>query len=108
LHSGIHQKSQVIRGAQDWFDTLFVRTGIQKSIWHFIPSEAERQGSMGFEDVGRDNLFPFVAERIRVLWDSLYAILGMVYILLLSLTLPFPIPIPIPIPPQAIPIVLAG
>jgi len=140
--------------AQDWFDRLFVRTGIQDSVWHyFIPTEAERQGSMGFEDVGRDNLFPFMAERLHVLWDSvyqmlrrfllivawwpyllataipfsidgmvkrkikqsnfayssplvhrysLYAILGLIYILLLSLTLPFPIP------PQAIPLVLAG
>jgi hypothetical protein len=147
---GAAKDREIRRDAQDWFDKLFARTGIQDSVWHyFIPTEAERQGSMGFEDVGRDNLFPFMAGRLQVLWDSvyqmlrrflliiawwpyllaavlpfavdgmvqrkikqsnfayssplvhrysLYAILGLIYILLLSLTLPFPIP------PQAIPI----
>jgi len=151
---GATKDGEIRRDAQDWFDTLCVRTGIQGSVWHyFIPTEAERQGSMGFEEVGRDNLFPFMAERLQVLWDSvyqtlrrflgiiawwpfllaaalpfsidgmvqrkikqsnfayssplvhrysLYAILGMIYILLLSLTLPFPIP------PQAIPFVLTA
>lgn len=149
---GATKDREIRRETQDWFDRLFVRTGIQDSVWHyFIPTETERQGSMGFEDVGRDNLFPFMAERLRVLWDSvyqmlrrflliiawwpyllaavlpfsidgmvqrrikqsnfayssplvhrysLYAILGMIYILLLSLTLPFPIP------PQVIPLAL--
>jgi hypothetical protein len=73
---GATKDREIRRDAQDWFDTLFVRTGIQDSVWHyFIPTEAERQGSMGFEEVGRDNLFPFIAERLHVLWDSLYQML---------------------------------
>jgi hypothetical protein len=151
---GKEKDAEVQRAAKDWFQTLFVRTGIQDSIWHyFIPTEAERLGSTGFEDVGRDHLFPFIAARLQVLWDSvyqtmrrfflllswwpfllaaiapfavdglaqrkikqsnfdyssplahrysLYAILGMFYVLLIGLTLPFPIP------PQAVPIAWIG
>ncbi|HVP12884.1 MAG TPA: hypothetical protein VMV94_17050, partial [Phycisphaerae bacterium] len=42
---GATKDREIRRDAQDWFDTLFVRTGIQDSVWHyFIPTEAERQG----------------------------------------------------------------
>jgi len=73
---GTTKDNEIRREASQWFDTLFVRTGIRESVWHyFIPTEAERQGSMGFEAVGRDDLFPFIAGRLRVLWDSVYQML---------------------------------
>ena len=71
------------RVAQNWFEALFVRTGVQVGVWHyFIPNESERLGSIGFEEIGRDNLFPFIAGRLRVLWDSVYQTLRRLFLLL--------------------------
>ncbi len=70
---GEAKDAEIRRTARNWFDRLFVRTGAQESVYrYFIPSEQERQSSIGFQDVGRDNLFPFIAGRIQVLWDSVY------------------------------------
>lgn len=147
---GEAKDAELRRTAQNWFDRLFVRTGARESVYrYFIPSEKERQSSVGFQDVGRDNLFPFIAGRIQVIWDSVYqtlrrfvlllawwpfllaavvpfavdglarrrikqsnfdyssplahryslfAIFGILYLLLVGLTFPFPVP------PQVMPI----
>ncbi|WP_445368744.1 DUF4400 domain-containing protein [Methylomonas sp. BW4-1] len=39
---------------------------------YFIPTERERQMSKCFEDVGRNDLFPFIESRLNVLWDTIF------------------------------------
>jgi hypothetical protein len=80
---GEAKDAELRRAAQNWFDRLFVRTGARESVYrYFIPSEQERQGSVGFQDVGRENLFPFIAGRIQVIWDSVYQTLRRFFLLL--------------------------
>ena len=70
---GKEKDAEVRNTAKRWFDRLFVKTGAKETVYrYFIPSEQERQHSLGFENVGRDSLFPFIAERIRVIWDGIY------------------------------------
>jgi hypothetical protein len=47
-----------------------------------IPSEQERQHSLGFENVGRDSLFPFIAERIQVIWDGIFQAMRRFFLML--------------------------
>ncbi|OQW67935.1 MAG: hypothetical protein BVN35_20055 [Proteobacteria bacterium ST_bin11] len=70
---GVNKELEIRYTAQEWFDDLFVRTGIRQSVYrYFIPTERERQMSKGFEDVGRHDLFPFIQSRLDVLWDTVY------------------------------------
>lgn len=70
---GVEKESEIRQTAQQWFDQLFVQTGIRDSVYrYFIPTERERQMSKGFEDVGRHDLFPFIQSRLDVLWDTVY------------------------------------
>ena len=70
---GAAKESQISKTAQRWFDRLFVTTGIRDSVFrYFIPTERERQMSKGFEDVGRNDLFPFIESRLNVLWDTIF------------------------------------
>jgi Domain of unknown function (DUF4400) len=70
---GADKESQISHTAQRWFDRLFVSTGIRESVFrYFIPTERERQMSKGFEDVGRNDLFPFIESRLNVLWDTIF------------------------------------
>lgn len=93
---GEAKDAEIRRTAQSWFDRLFVRTGARESVYrYFIPSEQERRSSVGFQDVGRDNLFPFIAGRIQVIWDSVYQTLKRFFLLvawwpfLLAAVVPF-------------------
>ena len=80
---GEAKDAELRRTAQNWFNQLFVRTGARETVYrYFIPSEQERQGSVGFQDVGRENLFPFIAGRIQVLWDSVHQTLRRFFLLL--------------------------
>ncbi|WP_026608629.1 DUF4400 domain-containing protein [Methylocaldum szegediense] len=70
---GPEKAAELQRTAMDKFDALFVRTGIRESVYaYFIPTEAERQRSKGFEDLGRYDLFPFLESRLNVLFESLF------------------------------------
>ncbi|MCK9608795.1 MAG: DUF4400 domain-containing protein [Methylomonas sp.] len=70
---GADKESQISHTAQRWFDRLFVTTGIRESVFrYFIPTERERQMSRGFEDLGRNDLFPFIESRLNVLWDTIF------------------------------------
>ncbi|NJA06457.1 DUF4400 domain-containing protein [Methylococcaceae bacterium WWC4] len=70
---GAEKESQISYTAQRWFDRLFVTTGIRDTVFrYFIPTERERQMSKGFEDVGRNDLFPFIESRLNVLWDTIF------------------------------------
>ena len=70
---GVEKESEIRHTAQHWFDQLFVHTGMRESVYsYFIPTERERQMSKGFEDVGRNDLFPFIQSRLDVLWDTVY------------------------------------
>jgi hypothetical protein len=70
---GVEKESEIRQTAQQWFDQLFVRTGMRVCVYrYFIPTEHERQMSKGFEDVGRHDLFPFIQSRLDVLWDTVY------------------------------------
>ena len=70
---GADKESQISHTAQRWFDRLFVTTGTRDSVFrYFIPTERERQMSKGFEDVGRNDLFPFIESRLNVLWDTIF------------------------------------
>lgn len=70
---GAKKDAEIRQTSQHWFDGLFVQTGIRDSVYHyFIPTERERQMSKGFEDVGRNSLFPFIESRLNVLWDTVY------------------------------------
>ena len=70
---GVEKEAEIRHTAQHWFDQLFVQTGMRESVYHyFIPTERERQMSKGFEDVGRNDLFPFIQSRLDVLWDTVY------------------------------------
>lgn len=70
---GARKEAEIRQTSGEWFDRLFVRTGIRESVYrYFIPTEQERQMSKGFEDVGRHDLFPFIESRLNVLWDTLY------------------------------------
>ena len=72
-YMGAQKDAEIRQISQNWFDRLFVKTGIRESIYrYFIPTERERQLSKGFEDVGRDDLFPFIQSRLDVLMDTLY------------------------------------
>jgi hypothetical protein len=80
---GAAKDAEIRRRADRAFENLFVRTGIRETVRHyFIPTEAERLGSRGFEDVGRDGFFPFLAGRLQVLWESVYQTLRRFYRLL--------------------------
>ncbi|WP_029151651.1 DUF4400 domain-containing protein [Methylovulum miyakonense] len=70
---GVEKEAEIRQTSQQWFDRLFVNTGIRESVYrYFIPTERERQLSKGFEDVGRHDLFPFIQSRLDVLWDTVY------------------------------------
>ena len=70
---GVEKEAEIRHTAQHWFDQLFVQTGMRESIYsYFIPTERERKMSKGFEDVGRNDLFPFIQSRLDVLWDTVY------------------------------------
>ena len=70
---GTKKEAEIRHTAQHWFNQLFVQTGMRESIYsYFIPTERERQMSKGFEDVGRNDLFPFIQSRLDVLWDTVY------------------------------------
>lgn len=70
---GVNKEAEIRHTAQHWFDQLFVQTGMRESVYrYFIPTERERQMSKGFEDVGRNDLFPFIQSRLDVLWDTVY------------------------------------
>lgn len=70
---GVTKDAQIHHTSQQWFDRLFVKTGIRESVYrYFIPTERERQLSKGFEEVGRNDLFPFIQSRLDVLWDTVY------------------------------------
>ena len=70
---GVEKDTEIRLTSQQWFDRLFVKTGIRASIYrYFIPTERERQLSKGFEEVGRHDLFPFFQSRLDVLMDTLY------------------------------------
>ena len=70
---GVEKEAEIRQTSQNWFDQLFVNTGIRESVYrYFIPTEHERQLSKGFEEVGRHDLFPFIQSRLDVLWDTLY------------------------------------
>lgn len=80
---GKPKEAEIRSQAEQAFDALFVRTGIRETVRHyFIPTEAERLGSTGFEHVGQENLFPFLAGRLQVLWDSVDQTLRRFYRLL--------------------------
>jgi hypothetical protein len=70
---GAEKDAEIRSTSQQWFDRLFVKTGIRESVYHyFIPTERERQLSKGFEDVGRRDFFPFIESRLDVLWETVY------------------------------------
>lgn len=70
---GVEKEAEIRHTAQHWFNQLFVQTGMRESVYrYFIPTERERQMSKGFEDVGRNDLFPFIQSRLDVLWDTVY------------------------------------
>ena len=70
---GKEKDAEIRNTTKRWFDKLFVKTGAKETVYrYFIPSEPERQSSIGFQDIGRENLFPFIAARLQVLWDSVY------------------------------------
>jgi hypothetical protein len=80
---GAGKDAEIREITADWFDCLFVRTGARENVHrYFIPSEPERQRSVGFQDVGRDDLFPFIAARLQVLWDSVYQMMRRFFLLL--------------------------
>ena len=93
---GKEKDAEIRNTAKRWFDRLFVNTGAKEAMYrYFIPSEQERQHSLGFENVGRDSLFPFIAERIQVIWDGIYQAMRRFFLMLswwpflLSALMPF-------------------
>jgi len=93
---GKEKDAEVRDTAKRWFDRLFIKTGAKETVYrYFIPSEQERQHSLGFENVGRDSLFPFIAERIRVIWEGIYQAMRRFFLMLswwpflLSALMPF-------------------
>ncbi|MEY3289167.1 MAG: hypothetical protein RLZZ419_1409 [Pseudomonadota bacterium] len=91
---GVEKEAEIRLNTQKWFDRLFVKTGIRSSIYHyFIPTEHERQLSIGFEEVGRHDLFPFIQSRLDVLMDTLYQmikrfVMAGVWLPFLAITVP--------------------
>ena len=80
---GKEKDAEIRNTARRWFDRLFVKTGAKETVYrYFIPSEHERQCSIGFQDIGRDSLFPFIAERIQVILDSIYQSMMRFFIML--------------------------
>jgi len=78
---GIKKEAEIRQTSQQWFEQLFVKTGIRESVYrYFIPTEHERQLSKGFEDVGRTDLFPFIQSRLDVLWDTVYQMIKRLFI----------------------------
>jgi hypothetical protein len=93
---GKEKDAEIRNTAKCWFDRLFVKTGAKETVYrYFIPSEQEPQHSLGFEDVGRDSLFPFIAERIQVIWDGIFQAMRRFFLMLawwpflLSALIPF-------------------
>ncbi len=93
---GKEKDAEICNTAKRWFDRLFVNTGAKETVYrYFIPSEQERQHSLGFEDVGRDSLFPFIADRIQVIWDGIFQAMRRFFLMLswwpflLSALMPF-------------------
>ena len=93
---GKEKDAEIRNTTKRWFDRLFVKTGAKETVYrYFIPSEQERQHSLGFENVGRDSLFPFIAERIQVIWDGIYQAIRRFFLMLswwpflLSALMPF-------------------
>ncbi|MGZ8157635.1 MAG: hypothetical protein ACXWT1_03960 [Methylobacter sp.] len=47
---GVEKGAEIRITSQEWFDRLFVNTGIQESVYpYFIPTKREQQLSKGFE-----------------------------------------------------------
>ena len=93
---GKEKDAEIRHTTKRWFDRLFVKTGAKETVYrYFIPSEQERQHSVGFENVGRDSLFPFIAERIQVIWDGIFQAMRRFFLMLswwpflLSALMPF-------------------
>ena len=80
---GKEKDAEIRHTAKFWFERLFVKTGVKETVYrYFIPSEQERQQSLGFENMGRDSLFPFIAERIQVIWDGIYQAIRRFFLML--------------------------
>lgn len=67
---GIETAEHVRTTTTDIFDTMFVKTGIYTTVHRMvIPTEAERQRSVGMEDLGK-GIFPIVEDRLQAMWYS--------------------------------------
>ncbi len=68
---GEEKATEVQTKAHTWFNQAFVDTGAYEgSFYFFIPTEEQRRRSKGMEDMGQDNLFPFVEKTLISIWTG--------------------------------------
>lgn len=58
--------------ARGWFNTAFIDSGVYDATFDFfIPNEQARRKSKGMEDLGRDNIFPYVEKTLISMWTGI-------------------------------------
>ena len=63
---GENTAQQIQRETDATYDSLFVQTGIVATVYkYFIPTEETRRRSGSLADLGRDNVFPIIEERLN-------------------------------------------
>jgi len=77
------EQTEIIQAkAQALYSGAFLETGVmENSYYFFIPSEEERSRSLGFEDFGRKDIFPFIRSRLDVIWMSVYQICQRIFMI---------------------------
>lgn len=64
---------QIKDDADRVYNRLFIDSGVVATIdKYFVPTEESRRRSGALAELGRDNVFPIVEERLNVIWASVY------------------------------------
>lgn len=72
---GPEAAEQILQETDTVYDKLFVKTGVVATVYkYFIPTEETRRRSGSLADLGRDNVFPIIEERLNVIWSSVYQV----------------------------------
>ena len=73
VYLGAATAQQIKNDTDAFYDTVFIESGVVATVDnYFVPTEETRRRSGSLADLGRDNVFPVIEERLNVIWASVY------------------------------------
>ena len=70
---GATTAQQIKNDTDAFYDSVFIESGVVATVDnYFVPTEETRRRSGALADLGRDNVFPIIEERLNVIWASVY------------------------------------